>query len=108
MVAFWILQSGPAHAKHYTPVRHYLNGRYGWFRTTQYVQCCVTASGRTVFYGEVAAPYSIPFYAHVVLPGIGTFVALDRSAFNDRVDIYVPYYPYPGIPDWVRGAYWTN
>lgn len=96
---------GPSHTHAVYGSRHYLGG---WTRITQYVQCCITASGSRVFYGEVAAPYWIPLHAHVVIPGLGTFVVLDRGAFNDNhLDLWVPYYPYSGIPDWRRGVYWT-
>jgi 3D (Asp-Asp-Asp) domain-containing protein len=69
----------------------------------------VTASGARVFYGEVAAPYWIPLYAQVVIPGLGRFVVLDRGAFNDNhLDVYVPWYPRAGVRDWYRGVYWTT
>ena len=88
------------------PVRHRFSGLV---RVTQYTQCCITASGRHVFYGEVAAPSWIPLYAHVVIPGLGRFIVLDRGAFGDNtIDVYVPYYPYPGIRDWYRGVYFTS
>ena len=61
-----------------------------------------------VHWGELAADPSVPFGARMVLPGLGTFSVQDRGSavLGAHVDVWVPYYPYPGIPDWVRGAYW--
>jgi 3D (Asp-Asp-Asp) domain-containing protein len=89
-------------------IRHYLAGPSGWTRTTQYTQCCVTASGARVFYGEVAADPSVPFGAHVHIPGLGVFVVLDRggAVWGAHLDIYVPSYPRAGIRDWYRGVWW--
>jgi len=97
-----------AHGHPPRPALHYLAGRDGWSRITQYVQCCVTASGWPVFYGEVAADPAIPFGAHVHIPGLGVFVVWDRGGGvrGAHLDVYVPYYPYPGIHDWYRGVYW--
>lgn len=88
-------------------VRHYLNGPHGWTRTTQYVDCCVTASGVGVYYGEVAADPSIPFGATMVIPRLGRFTVYDRggAVYGAHIDIWVPYYPY-GIRDYYRGVYW--
>jgi hypothetical protein len=105
LVSFALAGSVAAHGHPPRPVRHYLGG---WTRVTQYTQCCVTASGARVFYGEVAAPYWIPLYAQVVIPGLGRFVVLDRGAFNDNhLDVYVPWYPFAGVRDWYQGVYWV-
>ncbi len=94
----------PLHAA--GPTHHYLGG---WTRTTQYTDCCVTASGRGVFFGELAAPTFIPFGARVTIPGLGVFTALDRGGAvqGNHLDIWVSRYPFPGIRDWYRGVYWT-
>lgn len=107
MIAVLCLQSGPTEAKHQA-VRHYLNGLHGLTRATWYDYGSVTASGRGVFFGEVAADPSIPFGSTMVLPGEGTFVVLDRggSVYGAHVDVYLPYPGYRYVPDWVRGAYW--
>lgn len=86
--------------------RHYL----GWTRTTQYIDCCVTASGYHVYYGEVAADPSIPFGATVVIPGLGYFTVRDRggAVYGSHVDIWVPYFPYHGIRDYYAGVYWIR
>jgi len=96
--------------RHHGITRHYLNGPHGWTRTTQYTYGTITASGHHVYFGEVAADPSIPFGAHMVLPGLGTFTVWDRggAVYGAHVDVYVPYYPYPAVPDWVQGAYWTR
>ena len=100
----------PNHASGARPTRHYLNGRYGWTRVTQYDYGTVTASGARVFYGEVAADPSIQFGRHIVVPGLGRFVVLDRGGmvYGAHIDVYVPFYPYPGIRDWYQGVYWTR
>lgn len=100
---------GIGQAKHLA-VRHYLNGPHGLTRTTWYDYGSITASGRPVFYGEVAADRGVPFGARMVLPGLGTFVVLDRGGaiVGTRVDVYLPYPGYRFVPDFVRGAYWTN
>lgn len=106
MIAFWALQSGPVHARHV--VRHYLNGQYGLTRTTWYDYGSITASGRGVFYGEVAADPSIPFGARMHVPGLGTFVVLDRggAVWGAHIDIYEPYPGYKSIDDYYRGVWW--
>jgi hypothetical protein len=88
------------------PFRHYLGG---WTRTTQYIDCCITASGRTVFYGELAAPPAIPFGSRVTIPGLGRFVVADRggAVWGNHLDLWVPYVGYHDIKDWYRGVYWT-
>lgn len=90
------------------PTRHYLNGPHGLTRSTWYDYGSITASGRPVFYGEVAADRDVPFGARMVLPGLGTFVVLDRGGaiVGARVDVYLPYPGYRFVPDWVRGVYW--
>lgn len=93
-----------AHAKHQA-VRHSYTG---WVRVTQYVDCCVTASGARVFYGEAAGPPGVPFGAKVHIPGLGVYTVLDRgpAVYGAHFDIWVPYYPYPGIRDYYRGVWY--
>ena len=64
LVAFWVLQSGPAQARH--PVRH----GYGIYYTTAYLWTgSRTATGVWPYYGGVAVdPSVIPFGALVHSP----------------------------------------
>ena len=103
LALLWCLSAQPSLGRSLQG-RHYLGG---WTRTTQYNLCCITASGRSVYWGAVAAPYWIPLYAHVVIPGLHkTFLVLDRGLLGDnQIDIWVPYYPY-GIKDYYQGVYW--
>lgn len=80
-------------------------------RVTQYTDCCVTASGRRVFYGEAAGPPWMPFGTKVRVPGLGTFVILDRGGLVQgccHIDIWVPRFPLPGVRDWYSGATWLS
>lgn len=96
---------GIGHAKH-PAVRHYFGGST---RVTYYDEGYITASGHPVFYGEVAAPYWVPLYSHVVIPGLGTFQVLDRGLLgSNQIDVYEPYVGYRRINDWYRGVYWWS
>jgi hypothetical protein len=88
-------------------IRHFFGG---WTRTTWYVQCCITASGRRVFYGEVAAPDWVPLGATVVIPGLGRFLALDRggAVWGNHLDVYLPWPGYHYVADYYTGVYWTD
>lgn len=106
LCALCLPQSASARqSKPWQPVRHYFPG---WLRVTQYLDCCITASGRHVYYGEAAGPPWIPFGAVVVIPGLGRFTVWDRggAVWGNHIDIWVPYYPRPDVKDWYKGCWW--
>lgn len=93
----------PAHAaKH--PIRHWM----GTIRVTQYLWTSNrTASGYWPFVGECAADPSIPFGSRVTVPGLGTYIVLDRGSavYGAHIDLFVWRLNY-SIHDYYAGAYW--
>ena len=87
MIAFWVLQSGPAQARH--PVRHTIHGA----RITCYFATGnLTATGTVARFGEVATdPNIIPSGAWLTIRGVrGVFHAEDTGAFRGPwVDVFV-------------------
>lgn len=84
--------------------RHYFGGAT---RVTQYLPTGnPTASGIYPYWGELAAPYWVPLYAHVTVPGVGRFVVLDRGLLgSNQVDIFV-WRVTRTIPDYAQGVFW--
>ena len=77
---------------------------------TQYTQCCITASGARVYYGEAAGPSWMSFGTVVVVPGLGRFVILDRGGLVQgccHIDIWTPFVRY-AVHDWYAHAYWVK
>lgn len=89
------------------PIRHYMGG---CTRTTQYDLVGWTAGGVWVYYGELAADYSLGYGTHVVIPGLGTFKVEDRgpAVYGNHLDLWVPYVGYapPGGHS-VNDCYWN-